>query len=607
MIRTMLRSFAVVAATTSVAVAAAAASLPLPGDQSRWSLDYRAAMQQKSASAIEIHLNGEWTSTICAVRDGEYDAQLQLSDLRFSGDAVKSASPSALAALQTRLSRPLWATYRNDGGLLEMHFPREMSASDRNLLQMIATDLQLVRPVSTNEAEGQSQQANWTAQERDSAGEYSALYVAQPGRILKRKLKYLYTDGVAGAPSNSMRVLIDQSHVTYGVTPRLDAPSQVQSIDGTERIRLGLSKDDSEQVAAETEFHASHFETGRAPRLVGSLERAAGDVVDSPIVTQRTDSIVARSDADDRLLKGDSTQAILQPAFVSDSGKPVQPDRLTALFRSRPDAAPEAETLLIKNGPRKTVTNALGASGSPSAVTVLSELAHNTTLPQELRVDAILAFVQMKHPTTTAMKIPSGMISDPNLAIRSAARMISGALARYGRAEHLAEAERIDASLLALYRGSPDEHERVDLLGALGNSASPATLQPIEEALNDPVVSIRSAAARALRLVSDSEADGHLAEAIVHDSDARVRADAIFATRFHRPLSSELLNALLQAARGDQSTYVRGDALAVLRQNITASPEISSTLAQIAKSDADSGIRHQASNALAAANTSAQA
>ena len=600
MIRTIIRSFAVVAATTLVAVAATAASQVLPGDQSRWSLDYRASMQQTSAPSIEIHMNGDWTSTISAVRDGEYDAQLQLADLRFSGDALKSGSPAALAALQTRLSRPIWATYRNDGGLLEMHFPREMSPSDRNLLQMIATDLQLVQPESASPTAGQPLRKSWTAQERDSAGEYSALYLAQPDRILKRKLKYLYTDGVAGAPANSMNISIDQSDIAFAMTPNLRVQGRVQSIDGTERIRMNFSKHSSQQVSAVTEFHANHLNTGQALELVGSLERAAGDVVDSPIVTQRSDSNVARSEADDRLLKGETTQALLEPAFTNDPGKTVQPDRLTALFRSRPDAAPEAEILLIKNGPRKTVTNALGAAGSPSAVAVLSELAHNTTLTQDLRVDAILAFVQMKHPSSTAMQVPSGMISNSNAAVQSAARMISGALSRTGRSEHRAEAEALDASLLDSYRNAQDEQEKVELLSALGNSAGPATLQTIEQALSDPAVPIRSAAARALRLASDSDADQHLAATILNDTEPQVRADAIFATRFHHPQPSILIDALLQAARADKSTYVRSDALAVLRQNLTASPEVARGLAQIAESDADSGIRRQAKVALAA-------
>jgi hypothetical protein len=87
-----------------------------------------------------------------AVRAHEYDAQLQLADLQFTGDAVKDLPNASLTGLQYRLSRPFWATYRNDGGLLSIHFFRDMSASDRNLLQMIATELQLVQPEASARA-----------------------------------------------------------------------------------------------------------------------------------------------------------------------------------------------------------------------------------------------------------------------------------------------------------------------------------------------------------------------------------------------------------------------------------------------------------------------
>jgi len=592
MIRTMLRSFSVAAAVTLVA--AAAACQTQPGDQSRWALDFLARMEQQTARPIEIHLTGEWTSTISAVRAGEYDAQLDLADLQFAGDAVRAAPPASLDGLKTRLSRPFWATYRNDGGLLAMHFYRDVSPSDRNLLQMIATELQLVRPAAAR--------AEWTAQERDGAGEYSALYLMpQPGHIVKRKLKYIYTDGVAGAPAGAVRVSIDQSDITFSV----DADGHIQAIDGSDRVRMDLSADHKEQLAALTEFHASHPQTAHAPELAGSLERALPGVISSPIVTQKPDANVERAEADERLLKGYTTDALLEAAFAKDSAHAAQPDRLVALFRRRPEAVSAAVDLLIEKGPRRSVTNALGAAGSPAAIAVLSGIAHNKSLPQELRVDAVVAFVQMQHPTAEAMRVPHDLVEDSGIEVQSAARMISGALSRAGRPEHPAEADAIDASLIALDRDARDTRDKAELLGALGNSAGPAVVQPIQEALRDQSVPIRSAAARALRLLAGPDVDSLLANVITSDSDAAVRADAIFATRFRHPLPAPLADALVNAASADTTGYVRSDAVAVLRQNPTASAQIPGALARIAEADADSGIRRQAREALAALSPAA--
>jgi hypothetical protein len=585
MIRNVIASFAFAVATSMVA----AASSPVqPGDQSRWSLDFRARMDQPSTQPIEVHFTGGWTSTISAVHAGEFDAQLQLANVQFAGDAVKGASPATIANLQSRLSRPFWATYRNDGGLLAIHFFRDVSPSDRNLLQMIATELQLVRPDSVRQS--------WTAQERDGAGEYSALYLMpRSDRITKRKLKYIYTDGIAGAPANALRVSIDQSDTTFSLT----SDSRVQGIDGSDHVSISLSTEKSEQLAAITEFHASNLQTLRAPELAGSLERAHSDVIDLPIVTQKPDDSVARTESDDRLLKGRSTEDILKAAFAKDAGNAAQQDRLVALFRQRPEATAAAAALLIKDGPRRTVTNALGASNSLSAITALSGLAHDATLAKDLRVDAIVAFVQMQHPMAEAMRVPNDLVHDSNPAVQAAARMISGALARAGRPEHPTESEAIDASLLALYRNATDTRDKTELVGALGNSAGSSAIQAIKEGLRDSSSSIRSAAARALRLADGSDVDRLLARAILSDSDPAVRADAIFATRFRHPLASALADALVDAASADKISYVRSDALAVLRQNLAASVRIPEALARIADTDADAGIRRQAKDALA--------
>ena len=601
--RMIVGTFIFAAATTLVAAAAFAETTTVQtvptlqaGDQSRWSLDFEARMEQAAAPPIEIHIIGGWTSTVSAVRTGEYDAQLQVADLHFFGKWVKDVPPASLVALERRLSRPVWGTFRNDGGLLSMHFLRETSPSDRNLLQMIATELQIVRPGTALESDHGSDSHTWTAHERDGAGEYVASYIASdPGRVVKRKLRYLHTDGVAGAPRDGIRISIEDSNIAFQITGEGD----VQAIDGSNTMRLSLSPDKSGQMNTMTSFHASHMQTGRAPELIGSLERSRPDVVDSAVVTQRPDAEVARAEADERLLKGYKTEVLLESAFAKEPRDAAYPDRLSALLRRRPEAASQAAALLIEHGPQKTVTNALGASGSPSSLAALSSLAHNTGLPENLRVDAILGFIQLRHPTVEAMQVPADLVGDPDLAVQSAARMISGALSRTGGSEHPAEADAIDARLLALCRVAHDAREKADLLAAIGNSARPATIPTIEEALKDSDVGVRSAAARALRLAVSSEADQHLATAIITDSEANVRDDAIFAARFHHPLQDVLTEALLQAASTDRVSYVRGNAIAVLRQNLAGSQRIALELSKIASSDADPSIRKQAAVAMA--------
>jgi len=577
------------AVVIALAVTTAAATSEMqPGNRSRWSLDFCVRLEQHAAPAVEVHLTGDWVSTVVAVRPGEYDAQLQIADLQFTGDAAKNAPAASVEDLKRRLSRAFWASYRTDGGLLAIHFFRDVSPSDRNLLQMIATELQLVQPGSAR--------PSWTARERDGAGEYVALYVMpQNARIMKRKLKYLYTDGVAGAPADSVRVDIDQSSFTFSLTP----DGFIQSVDGTSRIQMDLSPDKTQQLVAVTEIHLSNLRTTRAPDLIGSLERALPHVSSSPIVTHKPDPAEVQAQTDDRLLQGYSTEALLAAAFERDPVDTSLPDRLAALFRRRPEAASAAVALLSKNGAQQRLTNALGVAASPAALTALATLARNPALTEKLRVDAITAFVQMQHPTPEAMQVPAGLMADSNCGVRSAARLMSGALARAGRSAHPEQAEAIDASLIALYRNAQEVGETRELLDALGNSVGPSVVPIIEDALRDPRVPVRAAAARALRLALGSETDRLLATVIASDRDPIVRADAIFAARFRRPLPSPLADAALQAATTDNVDYVRSDAVALIRQNPTASPSIPETLDRVAHHDPNPGIRRQASEALA--------
>ena len=116
------------------------------GEQHRWYHDFRAQLEQPGRERpVEIHLSGNWVSTISAVRPGDYDAAVEFASLRVSGDGVKSTPWEAEEQLERRLERRFWATYRGNGALLLVHFFKDVNPSDRNLLEMIATETQFVR------------------------------------------------------------------------------------------------------------------------------------------------------------------------------------------------------------------------------------------------------------------------------------------------------------------------------------------------------------------------------------------------------------------------------------------------------------------------------
>jgi hypothetical protein len=584
----LMTGAATAAALLGAPLTRAAAAGLIPGEQRRWALELRVRLNAGGGQPVEITLSGDWISTVSAVRRGEYDAALQIAGGHLRGHGSANGAPDAIEEVERRLARLFWATYRDDGALLAVHFFKDVKPSDRNLLEMIAAETQLVRP-----DRGEPQ---WSEVERDGAGSYLATYERTPSDlVVKHKLKYLDTNGVAGAPKDQVQVTVERSELRFSLGP----DGEVATLDGTDQVSLGLLPGASvlAPLAATTEIHLSNLRRSQAPDLIGSLAHALPAVLSSPIATYPSDAAETRAESDDRLLEGRTTESLLEASMAKDTDS-LLPERLAALFRRRPEATTTAVALLRKSGAQKRITDALGSANSAEAIRALGSLARDAAAPAVVRVDALTALIRVQHPSLEAMRIPVALLDDDNPAIESAARMVSGALARAARAEHREEADAIDEALIARYRKALEVAKVCDLLGALGNSVGPSTVPLIEEALHDARGPVRAAAARALRLAPGPEIDRVLSAAITSDLDPAVRSDALFAVGFRRPLSSQLGEALVHAARTDPIDYVRSNAVMLLRQNPGASPSVVTTLAWVAEHDPKPGIRRLARQAL---------
>jgi hypothetical protein len=565
-----------------------------PGEQHRWTLEFHARLDQPGgARPVEIDLSGDWVSTVSAVRSGEYDAELEVLATRIAGSGISAPSRDAAEQFRKRMSRPFWATYRSDGTLLGVSFYKDVDPGDRNLLQIIATETQLVRPDHSG--------TKWIVTERDAAGSYLAVYdQPEPNLVVKRKLKYVRADGVAGSIKDGLQLAMDHSEFRFS----LDAHGGILTLDATDSVRMGIPLGKTENLTATMETQLANSRVSIAPGEIGSLARALPGVVSVPIETHGTDAVETRAQSDARLLGGRTTESLLEAASTKNDDSAL-PERLGALFRERPEAIQAAVDLLRKSGPQKRLTTALAASHSPAAIDSLSKLARDQMAPAPVREDALTALVRLQHPDAAVMHTGLALMDDTDAQVASAARLASGALSRAGRAENPAEADALDASLIARYRKAQEMRDLTDFLAALGNSAGPSTIPVLEEALRDPRAPVRSAAARALRLAPGPEIDRLLASSITSDADPHVRAEAVFAASFRHPLSSAIGEALVNAARSDAAEIVRSSAVTLLRHNPDASPRVAETLAWLAANDPNAGLRRLAQEALASVHAGA--
>jgi HEAT repeat protein len=362
-------------------------------------------------------------------------------------------------------------------------------------------------------------------------------------------------------------------------------------------MRVGMPMGQGQGLDIRTSTRLAEARSTQAPELAGSLERARADVDSSPIRTHQVDPEVARAQRDRRLLEGHSTEELLLAAQASGNAEAL-PSRLAALFRQRPQAIAAAQAIVRKSGGNRLLCDGLAAAGSDAAVEALRLLAHDRAAASAVRVDAVTSFVLLQRPSLAAMRALGDLLDDADPALRSAARLISGSLARAGRGEHAEEAAALDQQLLSRYTAAGDAATRTELLSALGNSASAALLPALTAALRDPAAEVRIAAARALRLAEDPAVDGLLARTITDDRDPRVRAAAIFAAGFRS--GAPFVDALVRAASSDAVEYVRADAIGLLRRQPDVSSKIAETLTRVAEHDPKVGIRRLAREALAA-------
>jgi hypothetical protein len=585
------------AATPSAAQQARGAAPFAVGEQRRWKLSLDAGILQGGpggGAPVTTTVTGDWVVTVVDDRHDGYDVACEIAGAHVAGAGGPNVKAADLAAFEKRLGQRFFASYRADGAALEVHFPRDFDPASRNFVQLVVSGTQLVRPTTPA--------PQWTAVERDGPGTYLAAYSeSAPGQIVKRKLKYLSVDQVAGAPAPSpgkpgLELALDASERKL----TLDSAGGLASFEGGDTVRIPLPMADG-AITMRVSVRLTDVAKARAPELVGALARArtAGDIETTGLVNHAPseEQLLAQQDAS--LLEGAKLDAIL--SAVRDTPSESRPrEQLEAWLRRRPEglATVVAAIRATPPGPAsKLLTAAMGRAGTPAAQAAVVELARDATLPAALRSDAIVGLMFVKAPQAATLEAAAALGKDGDVIVRRAALFAGGSLARSARAKDAASADKLDASLAAAYEGAKDAPARAELLGAIGNSAGPTLLPVVRAALEkDADAKVRAAAARALRLYEDSDVKDQLASLITSDREPLVRATAIFAAGF--AFDPRYVEPLTKAALKDPTEMVRIDATNMLTSHQDVTPEIADTLARVAEKDPKPGVRKLARAAL---------
>jgi len=557
------------------------------GRQRRWSVLLETRISQPGAAddrATTITLRGDWVSTVSGESASGYDVAYELEGAHAEGTGLGDVRAADVAQLEHHLAERFWVTYQPDGAATRVHFPKDMTDDVRNFLELVATQVQLVRPAAA--------QRQWTATERDAAGTYFAAYDdLGAGAILKRKMRYVTLDGTAGPGDSTVAVRVDASEVRFSV----DAAGLVDTVAGSEATHVD-AKLGALGLNVDIRIRLDHPRSTRAPDLIGSFEGAKPGLDSGPIATQRASDEEMQARHDARLLYGVTITDVLDTVHSGHADDKTR-ERLEAFMRQHPGDIPRALTFVraADHDQAATVLQALGAGGTPPAQDAICTVASDDRAPTPLRTEALAALVRTKQPTASTVATLLRLMDAPDPALRRQALYMTGTAGNASATRDPQTTARIETDLLARWDRCSAQ-TCVDVLAALGNLATPAIVPAVEHALADGNPSVRAAAVSALRRVKVPSADPFIAAAMTGDKDPSVRAAAVFAATF-RPVGP-LLEALSHAIETDAADYVRSAAIEAVAGHIDESPLVEKALASAAAKDPVAGVRRLASQAL---------
>lgn len=557
------------------------------GLERRWALRLEVGLQSADGKSENTEVTGDWVERPGAPSAGGYDVACAIEAPRVAGTAPAGVDSKDVAALERRLSGRIVVTYQADGAAIRIRYPRDMDNQTRNLLQLVATAKQLVRPKEASDT--------WIATERDAAGSYVAQYHSPgPLAVVKHKLRYLAVDGIPD--KTGLRVAVDDSETLF----TLDDEGRPGAIDARESNRIDMQLG-TPGLGVTVRLHLDHPRTDRAPVLPVDVREAEARTVSEPIVTQRTTDDELQAHADAAVIAGVSIEELLA-ALASGRDEPKMRTKLEAMFRRRPETVMPAVRFALggTTQAQSAVLDALGVAGTAQTQQALCDLSDDPRAPLWTQKAALIALVGTRRPDESTMgeflRRTERAEGVADASARHQLLFTAGTLARNGQDAHPEAAAGLISALARRYAHcGGDETECVAAIGALGNAGTPAVMPFLQPILSSPDATRRAAAADALRLVRDPEADRWIVDRIADDPDPGVRAAAV-ATARYRPIEP-LFGVLSQALESDPADRVRIQAVDVLTAYV-GNPLVQQAFVAAAAHDSSANVRRLAREGL---------
>ncbi len=569
------------------------------------------------AQSFHVHVRAQLAMSVLDTKDNRLTVSYRFINPVFELDMNGSDTPDLAEALSQSLNGMILSSMDPRGRILSVFFDPRMSRPAQNFAKSLLARIQFVFPDRAVSAKTRS----WEVQEDDPNGEYTAHYESidrprGPGspkesseRRTFRKTRRNYVLPDTGqrpsgqttkgtiVPSGSFDALFD---VRAGFLERLTGSE-------TDSVFIGDRK--VSQSDTSMQLVLQRAETLRPLELAELLTQ--GEERRATVKPVPLSGSLSQEEAD-RLLElstlgRETIGSLLAELGQSDARGDKRNSSLYLKFRALANLHPETcETLgqhLIEAPPksltRRILMDALGSAKCPEAQAALVNVIRSMSMDASLQAEILAKLAMTDQPTLLAENTLRDLAAQgPDRSTFGNAIVGLGTMAYKLRDRDPSRARKIVDWITAQIEPSTPEPVVKLLLMSLGNSGSVGALPTLAEYLGNPSTNLRSIATAGLRWIEDDRVDELLAGMLKSDPESSVRANAVFALGFRRPIPLTT-DAQKAALARDSSALVRLSVLEnfwKIRQEL---PDFNQLLKQTAESDASADVRKAASDMLA--------
>lgn len=482
---------------------------------------------------------------------------------------VTSRLDGAPAAIGPGIERPFSFHQDRRGYTSGFAFAPGLPEETRALVRQTVSRLQVA--LSARGAE------TWTTRERDGVGLFRAAYGWIPGDSLalrKQKLEYLAdADADAGREvvrsEGSVRLLPGGAGVAEVLVQETVRAREEGVGSGVEALRF-----EARLVEGQAFGELARFADFVAERDRPFVAPAPAEPEFGPAPASREGALAIFG------IAFDADRARAEAAVLawlrSEAGAPAELMRwLDACSRGLESMDPARQAVLFR---------LLAQAGTPAALDALIAAAEAESFAprtRRLAIGHMAAVSAAEARQVEALFQVAGTEEDASL--RGMALLAAGAL---GHRELASDevAGRVAAELGTRYGAARGAAERIELLGAMGNSGDPRLLPSIGSGLEDADPAVRAAAARALRRAEGDEAGTLLVRQYAEDPDPAVRA-AVVETLGRRTPSDDLLAWARDEALRARDEGTRLALVDWLGESLGRAPENAAVLRQLLESE----------------------